>query len=43
MYIRDLLTGEKLSLSFEVFQPKNDTAAESVMRAAREIAARRPA
>ena len=43
MYIRDLLTGEKLSLSFEVFPPKNDTAAESVMNAAREIAALHPA
>ena len=43
MYIRDLLKKESLSISFEVFPPKNDTAVESVMQAACRIAALRPA
>ena len=43
MYIRDLLHGDGLTLSFEVFPPKTDTAVESVMDAARKIAALHPA
>ena len=42
MVIRDLLKGDGLTLSFEVFPPKTDTAMESVMRAAMEIAALNP-
>ena len=42
MKIRDLLLSEKLSLSFEVFPPKTDTAFESVRHATEEIAALRP-
>ena len=43
MKIRQLLNKEALSLSFEVFPPKTDTAFESVQRATEEIAALRPA
>ncbi len=42
MKLTELLSKEKLSLSFEVFPPKNDTAFESVKRATEEIATLRP-
>ena len=42
MKIRDLLKNDTLSLSFEVFPPKNDTAFESVKSATEKIAALRP-
>lgn len=42
MKLTELLIKEKLSLSFEVFPPKNDTAFESVKRATEEIATLRP-
>ena len=42
MKIKELLLSEKLSLSFEVFPPKTDTAFDSVRRATEEIAALRP-
>ena len=38
MKIIDLLQNEKLSLSFEVFPPKTETAFESVKYATQEIA-----
>lgn len=38
MKLSELLSGDKLSLSFEVFPPKSDTAFESVKRATEEIA-----
>lgn len=38
MKISELLNNDKLSLSFEVFPPKTDTAFESVKRATEEIA-----
>ena len=43
MKLSKLLSEEKLSLSFEVFPPKTDTAFESVKHATEEIAALRPA
>lgn len=43
MKIIDLLTQEKLSLSFEVFPPKTETSFESVKIATEEIAKLRPA
>ena len=42
MKIKDLLLTKKLSLSFEVFPPKTDTAFDSVRRATEEIASLRP-
>ncbi len=42
MKIIDLLKSEKLSMSFEVFPPKTDTAFESVRAATEEIAKLRP-
>ena len=42
MKLTELLSKEKLSLSFEVFPPKNDTAFESVKRATEEIATLHP-
>ena len=42
MKLTKLFEGDKLSLSFEVFPPKNDTAFESVKRATEEIARLRP-
>lgn len=42
MKLTELLKQNKLSLSFEVFPPKNDTAFESVKLATREIATLRP-
>ena len=42
MKILDLLKQEKLSLSFEVFPPKNETGFESVKSATEEIAKLRP-
>ncbi len=43
MKIIDILTQDKLSLSFEVFPPKTETAFDSVREATREIANLRPA
>lgn len=43
MKITELLKDEKLSISFEVFPPKTDTAYESVKAAAEEIAELHPA
>jgi len=43
MKIRDLLKKNTLSLSFEVFPPKTDTAFDSVRAATEKIAALRPA
>lgn len=43
MKITQLLAGDTLSLSFEVFPPKNDTLFESVKAATEEIADLRPA
>ena len=43
MKIIDLLTQEKLSLSFEVFPPKTETSFESVKVATEEIAKLCPA
>ena len=43
MKIRDLLKKNTLSLSFEVFPPKTETAFESVKQATERIAALRPA
>ena len=43
MKITDLLAREGLSLSFEVFPPKTDTAFESVKAATEEIADLHPA
>ena len=42
MKLNELLTSDKLSLSFEVFPPKTDTAFESVKRATEEIATLHP-
>ena len=42
MKLTELFKQNKLSLSFEVFPPKNDTAFESVKLATREIATLRP-
>ena len=42
MKLTELFNQDKLSLSFEVFPPKNDTAFESVKHATEEIAALRP-
>ncbi len=42
MKLTDIFKREGLSLSFEVFPPKTDTAFESVMRATEEIAALSP-
>ena len=42
MKIKDLLKKDTLSLSFEVFPPKTNTAFESVKRATEEIAALKP-
>ena len=42
MKISELLTKEKLTLSFEVFPPKTDTAFDSVKHATEEIAKLRP-
>ena len=42
MKIKDLLLTKKISLSFEVFPPKTDTAFDSVRRATEEIASLRP-
>ena len=42
MKLSELLARDTLSLSFEVFPPKSDTAFESVKRATEEIAALRP-
>ena len=43
MKLTELLNNDNLSLSFEVFPPKTDTAFESVEKAVREIARLRPA
>ena len=43
MKIRDLLTKDTLSVSFEVFPPKTETVFESVKSATEKIAALRPA
>ena len=43
MKIIDLLNREQLSLSFEVFTPKTETAFESVKEATEEIAKLKPA
>ena len=43
MKIIDLLTKEKLTLSFEVFPPKTESNFESVKRATEEIAKLKPA
>ncbi len=43
MKLSELLKGDKLSLSFEVFPPKTDAAFDSVEAACEEIAALRPA
>ena len=43
MKLNEILKRNALSLSFEVFPPKNDTSFESVKRATAEIAALRPA
>lgn len=43
MKLTDKLKGERLSLSFEVFPPKQDTAFDSVKRATEEIAKLAPA
>ncbi len=43
MKLTELFKGEKLSLSFEVFPPKNSTAFESVKTATEEIATLKPA
>jgi methylenetetrahydrofolate reductase (NADPH) len=43
MKIRDLLNKDKLSVSFEVFPPKTNTAFESVKAATEKIAALKPA
>ena len=42
MKLTELLSKDRLSLSFEVFPPKSDTAFESVKRATEEIATLRP-
>ena len=42
MKLSELLKQDKLSLSFEVFPPKNDTSFESVKKATEEIAQLRP-
>ena len=42
MKLTELLNSDKLSLSFEVFPPKNDTAFENVKQATEEIATLRP-
>ena len=42
MKLTDILSSPKLSLSFEVFPPKNDTAFESVKHATEEIAKLKP-
>ncbi len=42
MKLKELLYSEKLSLSFEVFPPKTDTAFESVKNATEEIAKLKP-
>ncbi|MBR1971688.1 MAG: methylenetetrahydrofolate reductase, partial [Clostridia bacterium] len=42
MKIKDLLTEEKLTLSFEVFPPKTESAFESVKMATEEIAKLKP-
>ncbi|MBQ2389319.1 MAG: methylenetetrahydrofolate reductase, partial [Clostridia bacterium] len=43
MKIIDLLNSQQLSLSFEVFPPKTETAFESVKEATEEIAKLKPA
>ena len=43
MKLKDLLAKKELSLSFEVFPPKTDTAFDSVKKATEEIARLRPA
>ena len=43
MKLTELFKNDKLSLSFEVFPPKTDTAFESVKHATEEIAKLRPA
>ena len=43
MKLTELLSRDTLSLSFEVFPPKSDTAFESVKKATEEIAALKPA
>ena len=43
MRLSELLIKDGLSLSFEVFPPKTDSAFESVEKATEEIAALRPA
>ena len=42
MKLTDILSSPKLSLSFEVFPPKTDTAMDSVLSATEEIAKLRP-
>ena len=42
MKLTEILKSERLSLSFEVFPPKNDTAFESVSEATQEIAKLKP-
>lgn len=42
MKIIDIITGERPSLSFEVFPPKTDDKYESVMQAAERIAGIKP-
>ena len=43
MRIPEIIADERLTLSFEVFPPKPGAAAESVMQAAKDVAALRPA
>ena len=42
MKIRDILTSDRVTLSFEVFPPKTDTNYEQVERAAYNVAELRP-
>ena len=42
MKIIDILNNGKMSMSFEVFPPKTDTAFENVSRATQEIAKLKP-
>ena len=42
MKISDILKQDKVTLSFEVFPPKNGSSYESVAQATQEIAALRP-
>ena len=42
MKIKDIISQNKLSLSFEVFPPKTETSFESVKNATQEIAKLKP-